>query len=510
MRISASAKDVSGLSLTTHVRGARVPVTQGIFSPVQFHPAPLVAGSFTSHLVGAEADKSPIWASVRYGVEGLTAFSVLFPSSAMAIDSETVSRALHEVSRRGVPVESLTDPRRALWRAFVASTAEEEAPSLTQLLADPRVDRYSPEVKDAVTIAYAGLEDQAKSRLLELLADNDFFGDDAATQLQVLRAWVANSASVEGSDVIGTLAVTPGLKAMSAEERGRLLRYVAGTDNVLSTEIRASLSLKLLKPTFKEATPADQAATLSTFLNNEHGSPVSIPTWNAGFDQKRRTFVLSEPTPVPDYEFHSGKAAGQRYTLTVANRTINIVTADGSPEAGLYVHNAEQLAKAIAALPAASLAELSTVEIDVKRSPDDAHWAEVWHEPNFRAYMTAGENGVVHVYPSASPQLQHNVDGALIHETGHLWSRKVWGADGSAGWNTWTALMAKDGFHASAYARHNPAEDVADTVELYHIVVGTPNEASVRALLPARFKYLDGVVGQAESALTPPALPATG
>lgn len=78
--------------------------------------------------------------------------------------------------------------------------------------------------------------------------------------------------------------------------------------------------------------------------------------------------------------------------------------------------------------------------------------------------MTAGAAGVVNVYPMTFPQPQHVVDAALIHESAHMWSRRIWGPDGSSAWQAWSELMKSDGLHASKYAQNNAAEDFAESV----------------------------------------------
>lgn len=99
---------------------------------------------------------------------------------------------------------------------------------------------------------------------------------------------------------------------------------------------------------------------------------------------------------------------------------------------GQFLQTVEQIAKAIAALPAPSLAELEIVEVNTLPSPDDSYFATTWNEPDFRAYMTAGEHRrLVNVFPTKVEQGQHAVDGAFIHEAAHLWSRKIWGPQGS-------------------------------------------------------------------------------
>ncbi len=460
-------------------------------------PRPVVP----THTLAGQRDKVSAWAGVRYGLEGLAVFATLFPSAAHAVDNESVARALRAVDRRGGPAERLTESRRALWRAYVAASSADTAPNLTPFLGDPGVARYSDAVRDRLTLSYDSLDPAARGRLLELLRNDAFFGLDAITQLSVLRVYVDLAPSPEAAQIVATLVVSPGFSALGAGDRAQLLRYIRGTDQLLSPSIRSALESLLHDPETKAADAAGQVARLRSFVSKELGTPGTVPTWDVDFDKRRRPYTLSAGQPVAEYPFHSGKANGLRYTMSVGGRQILLVASTLSPEPGFHAYAPAVIAKAIAALPASSLAELSTVEIDAKRSPEDTHWGTLWKTPDFRAFMTAGEHGVVHVYPTGAVRSQRSVDGALIHETGHLWSRKAWGPDGSVAWKAYAELIKKDGFHPSHYAANSPAEDIAETVELYHIVRGTPDEPGIRALFPARFQFLDGVFGHAEAAL---------
>ena len=58
------------------------------------------------------------------------------------------------------------------------------------------------------------------------------------------------------------------------------------------------------------------------------------------------------------------------------------------------------------------------------------------------------------------------------------------------------AAMASDGVHASQYAKNNHDEDFGESLQLYEQVRGTPQEAEMRALMPERFKLIDGLLGK--------------
>lgn len=466
----------------------------------------LPIGIPTRRLVSATDWKGPSWTGLRYGLEGLGVFATLFPTYAFAADPETLSRALTELRRSGLSVEEIANARRALWRAYVTSAQPTTPPTLESLSSADSYTRLDPEIRAMIAEKFAELSPESRGRIAQLVQSDSFFALDLGTQKATVRAWLVHHQAIEASDLIGTMAISPGFYTMTAEERLRMLRYVQGTDNVLSRYVRNELEKKMLESGFKDATALEQGALFKKFLAEEQGTPAGVPTWNADFDSKRRSYVLSEPVAMPQYSFRSGKADGHKWVVDVGVKKIPIVIADGGPPPGQFLQTAEQIAKAIAALPAPSLAELEIVEVNTLPSPDDTYFATTWNEPDFRAYMTAGDQGLVNVFPTKIEQAQHSVDGTFIHEAAHLWSRKVWGPDGSPGWTDWAARMKSDGFHASLYARHNAAEDVAETVTLYHIVRGTPQEASIRALFPARFAYLDQAIVLAEATLSGPTL----
>lgn len=498
--------DTRNVRIGARVSGLNSPVigpdSSKDFAPVaQKYLSVLPRAVPVRRLVGPPDVRGPAWTSLRYGFEGLSVFATLLPTYAFAADPETLSRALTELRRSGLSMEEIADARRALWKAYVTGALPSVPPTLESLNNSESYTRLSAELRAMVSEKFAELSPESRGRIAQLVQSDAYFGLDAASQKAVLRAWLVHHEAIEASDLIATMAISPGFSTLGVDERMRLLRYVQGTDSILSRHVRLELEKRMLEGSFKSAAAPEQGAALKKFLSEEEGTPSGVPTWNADFDSKRRNYVLSEPVPMPQYAFRSGKADGQKWVVDVGVKKIPIVIAVGGPPPGQFLQTADQIAKAIAALPAQSLAELSIVEVNTLPSPDDTYFATTWNEPDFRAYMTAGENGLVNVFPTKTEQAQHSVDGTFIHEAAHLWSRKVWGPDGSPGWTDWEARMKSDGFHASLYGRHNAAEDVAETVTLYHIVKGTPQEASIRALFPARFAYLDQVIVVAEASL---------
>jgi hypothetical protein len=110
--------------------------------------------------------------------------------------------------------------------------------------------------------------------------------------------------------------------------------------------------------------------------------------------------------------------------------------------------------------------------------------------------MTAGAAGIISIYPTKEPPSQDALDTVLLHETGHILSNQAWGSDSTVdnGWSAWRTASQNDGIRASRYATQSPEEDFSETLVIYQRTRGTPQEAEFRAMMPERFRILDGMV----------------
>jgi hypothetical protein len=205
-------------------------------------------------------------------------------------------------------------------------------------------------------------------------------------------------------------------------------------------------------------------------------------------------YTVGAPVPVT-HTFGSGSAAAQRYDVNVGGRTIPVFMSSAVEPADGFRHSIDEVARSLASLPPASRALISQVNVDGKRNPQDAFWAQQYHQPGFRSYMTAGADGTVNIYPAVNRQTQHAATASMIHETGHVLSARMWGDwSSSSKWRPWDAASAADSTAASTYARSSRTEDFSETLELYQLVRGTPQEAQYRAAMPNRFQMLDQVL----------------
>lgn len=296
---------------------------------------------------------------------------------------------------------------------------------------------------------------------------------------------------------IRELATSPGFAGMPADEQEKLTRLVGGTNTQLSAPARAQLDALLGSDAYQKATPAEQTAQLQTFLEEQPGLIGVTNGYGTDFDAQRQPYEMTGPTDVDDHEFPSGKADALRYDVVIDGQTIPVYLPKDPDAAEGGLHSAEEVAKGLAALPAANRALIEEVSVDPHRNPADEYWAEKYGDPNFRSYMTAGAEGKVTIYPSGheGTASQSVLDSSLIHETGHVLSGREYGGDDDARWDRWEAAMESDGVDASGYARNSKGEDFAETLTLYQTVRGTPQEAELRALMPERFALIDELLG---------------
>jgi hypothetical protein len=117
--------------------------------------------------------------------------------------------------------------------------------------------------------------------------------------------------------------------------------------------------------------------------------------------------------------------------------------------------------------------------------------------------MTAGADGVVDIYPTATAQSLENMVSAVSHESGHAVSMRLWGHPNQVNpnppqnptWMPWWQAMQSDGFAASKYAKASVMEDFAEAWKMYTLSRRAPaRHAEVRTLMPARCVIMDGIL----------------
>jgi len=296
------------------------------------------------------------------------------------------------------------------------------------------------------------------------------------------------------------LTTAPGFARLSTTDQNRFLHYVGGTNANLSTPARQALGTLLGSNDFQRATPEQQQAQLSGFLTNQATAPGLVADIQGLGTLPRAPYTIQGPTLVENYAFRSGKTDANRYEVEVGGRRIPVYRPVAPSAAnGSYgsFHTLEQVAQGLAALPASTRALVKEVRVEPAQNPTDAEVARKYNTPGFSSYLAAGGDGIIYIYPTLEPQSQYALDTGLIHETGHILSVQSWGNDDntSAGrWGAWRTAIQNDGIRVSRYAAQTPGEDFSETLVLYQQARGTPQEAEFRAMMPERFRILDGMV----------------
>jgi hypothetical protein len=111
--------------------------------------------------------------------------------------------------------------------------------------------------------------------------------------------------------------------------------------------------------------------------------------------------------------------------------------------------------------------------------------------------MSTGMAGDITIYPYGIAELRDEdfFVKNLMHELGHVWSRRAW-RDDPVSQQAWRDAIARDPDPPSEYARtsfRNSGaldEDAAEATALYFVERGTAAFARYRARMPARFALL--------------------
>lgn len=342
-----------------------------------------------------------------------------------------------------------------------------------------------------------------KAGQADLETDAEFKKLPAATQRLVRQALAKNQGNPADVDTLARLAQSAGFNRLNAAEQKHLINFVGGTNLELSQGARAELRTILDNPNADKSNPA----TFRKFLKEQPSLPSGVNTEPGASDARRRAYTVTGPVEEKNYDFYSGAGDAQKYTVETGGKKIPVYVGKDQDPNETY-QTIDEVAKGLAALPPESLEKVTGVNVDPKLDPDDAYWEKEYNTPGLRAYMSAGADGVINIYPGR--QTQHYLDGSMIHETGHTFSQQRLGVktnnklgdllkhlSGKIAWSDWKSAMKKDGISPSGYARDtaaangSPDEDFAETFQLYMEVRGKPQAAEIRAIMPERFALLD-------------------
>lgn len=274
------------------------------------------------------------------------------------------------------------------------------------------------------------------------------------------------------------------------ERKQQLINLVGGT-NATSAFVRERLAERLaerlLDTTFWSSTPQAQADALAKFLEAPASYPALVTQAPAPFSVVR-VANLGPAVPLEWHPFAGGAGPGLRYEVQVGATVVPVFVAPGAAPTGLLRNGIEEVAQALARLPEGLLACLPKVTLEARSNPLDDFWRQTYAGFD-GAFMTADPSGVS-IYPTRNPQDVNALASALVHESGHVISDRLWGETNDSRWTKWKDAEAKDVARASAYAANRPGEDFCETLRAYHAVRGKPAQAELEALFPARLAIL--------------------
>lgn len=221
--------------------------------------------------------------------------------------------------------------------------------------------------------------------------------------------------------------------------------------------------------------------------------PDTVEAPQAAFDRIRKPAKL-DAGAATTYKFpgDTTASAAKKYLADIGGHQVPVYVPDAAP-AGKFLPSAEQVAKALGAVPGKQLASIKQVVVSPNPNPSDAYWAQQYNIPNFSSAATGGPSGVT-FYPKSTAWDQAFVDSTATHEGGHAFSTALW-ADAKVK-DEWTQAIAADKNAPSTYAESSPGEDFSESLVMYSLSKGTKCEAPAKAKYPQRYKTLDAMFKQ--------------
>lgn len=179
--------------------------------------------------------------------------------------------------------------------------------------------------------------------------------------------------------------------------------------------------------------------------------------------------------------------------VEIRGHKIAVYEPTGDVAAGKWLPSGDQVSRALATLSDEQLRNTKEVYI-------------VPHECTSKSASVADYGSMpqtLRYFPRNEPHPQSDIDWAFQHESGHAYSlNEVWKNDPSAR-EAWKQAISSDRRGVTDYGNTNEVEDFAESVLLYADVLGTPCEASARALFTSRFRELDRLFPHGFPARTP-------
>ncbi len=331
-------------------------------------------------------------------------------------------------------------------------------------------------------------------KMVGIFTSSSFLSDFKATlnKIEPEGKYAILHLITQNEPVIVRLKLTAGFQALKAEEQQKLLTYLGGINQEVSDPARDRMDTLLQDPKQDK----NKASTFRKFLDGpvDH-SPLGVR--KGTFDAGRVFHSQTGPVEVPNYKFESHREDALKFEVKISDKVTPVfLPKHPDPKFGVN-HSIGEVGDGLAATPKAVRKLVVKVNVEPRRNTQDPFFEKKYQQKGFRSYMTAGAAGVVSIYPQVAAQEQTELDGALIHETGHILSNQKFGDKTSdPRWNPWKTAMQKDTLVASGYARSDPQEDFAEALKLYEVMKLRPEfgQAEYRALMPERFKIIDDLL----------------
>jgi hypothetical protein len=286
-----------------------------------------------------------------------------------------------------------------------------------------------------------------------------------------------------------------------AEGKAVIRTYDTTTQNHANTEglvLPDALAAQLADPTLPLKLPKG-----CEYLRNQFTVQGSKKDWA----RMRNSWSASGGEPI-QHQFPGDPAPrpALRFSANVGGRSIPvIVPRTGTTDAGRQLPTPNQIAQAIAILPAPQLSQVQSIQVSPRPSPHDAYWQAQYNDPTHVSAASAGNP--ITFYPAASNS-QEWLDSTMIHEAGHNVHAGLW--TNPAVEQRWRNALTADNNPPSQYAQSSfaangsMAEDFAESLLVWSLAKNGPCEAYARRLYPNRMKELDRLYKPA-----PPATPRT-
>lgn len=322
------------------------------------------------------------------------------------------------------------------------------------------------------------------------------------TAVRATVALIGHRSDPDALAAITDLAASEAFRTLDSSQQNQALVFFGGTTEMSGAARDRLGGIDLADPgalqeyLLTEARPAD----LWREVQPDSGFP----------DHARKDYGISGPEDIthqfpsrtqPDAEETLG---AWRYTVHVDGQSIEVIVPKHSDrDTSVYSYpSLPMIAQALAAQPSVSLEATDRVVLlpGYPQTTDDQG-----NVVDRTALMWAGNGTItVNLRSASNPYEQKNVDYTFLHETAHL-VEQPWQGDFPLFKPGWNDAVDADRLFPTGYATDNyvpnsknngvisrkPTEDFAEAYMIYHAVKGTPDEARMRALMPARFEILD-------------------